>query len=195
MNARPDVTLAPPSLPPREPAASHPAVFHRFAAELKALGRPFPRALDLGSGRGDLAAHVLREVPGLRLVTLDFSDTPQAPARTRLASKEGRRTHVVRHLANPGWADGLGRFDAVISHDAVHTLLRAHRPTAFYAQVRALLLPGAVFLLADRSTGDHDGASPYLTPDEQREAFDAAGWTSADILRNDHHSLYLKAHP
>jgi len=195
MNARPDVTLAPASLPPREPAASHPAVFHRFAAELKALGRPFPRALDLGSGRGDLAAHVLREVPGLRLVTLDFSDTPQAPARSRLASKEGRRTHVVRHLANPGWADGLGRFDAVISHDAVHTLLRAHRPTAFYAQVRALLLPGAVFLLADRSTGDHDGASPYLTPDEQREAFDAAGWRSADILRNDHHSLYLKAHP
>ena len=195
MNARPDVTLAPASLPPREPAASHPAVFHRFAAELKALGRPFPRALDLGSGRGDLAAHVLREVPGLRLVTLDFSDTPQAPARSRLASKEGRRTHVVRHLANPGWADGLGRFDAVISHDAVHALLRAHRPSALYAQVRALLLPGAVFLLADRSTGDHDSASPYLTPDEQREAFDAAGWTSADILRNDHHSLYLKAHP
>ena len=195
MNARPDVTLAPASLPPREPAASHPAVFHRFAAELKALGRPFPRALDLGSGRGDLAAHVLREVPGLRRVGEIEGDEPQAPARSRLASKEGRRTHVVRHLANPGWADGLGRFDAVISHDAVHTLLRAHRPTAFYAQVRALLLPGAVFLLADRSTGDHDGASPYLTPDEQREAFDAAGWRSADILRNDHHSLYLKAHP
>lgn len=195
MNARPDVLLAPASLAPREPTASHPAVFHRFAAELKALGRPFPRALDLGSGRGDLATHVLREVPGLRLVTLDFSDRPEASAQGRLALKEGRRTHVVRHLGDRGWADGLGRFDAVISHDAVHTLLRGHRPAALYAQVRALMLPGAIFLLADRCAGEHDGASPCLTPDEQREAFEAAGWSSADILRHDAHTLSLKARP
>ena len=102
---------------------------------------------------------------------------------------------MVRHLADPGWADGLGRFDAVISHDAVHTLLRAHRPAALYAQVRSMLLPGAIFLLSDRSAGDHGGASPYLTPDEQHEAFDAAGWTSAHILRHDDHALCLKARP
>ena len=195
MNARPDVMLAPATLPPREPAASHPAVFHRFAAELKALGRPFPRALDLGSGRGALASHVLREVPGLRLVALDFSDTPAPPARTRLARKEGRLTHVTRHLADPAWTDGLGRFDVVISHDAVHGLLRAHRPAALYAQVRSLLLPRAVFLLADRAAIDDGGNSRYLTLDEQCEAFEAAGWSSTHTLNHDPHFLFLKAHP
>jgi|GEM_PF-2465629 len=196
MNVRPEASLAPAPVHPREPATTPLlGVFRRFAAELKAFGRPFPRVLDLGSGRGALASHVLHEVPGLRLVALDFSDTPEPPTRTRLARKQGRLTHVTRHLANPAWADGLGRFDIVISHDAVHTLLRAHRPAALYAQVRSLLLPRALFLLADRAANDDDGASRYLTLDEQREAFEASGWSSTDTLDHDPHTLFLKAHP
>ena len=196
MTVRPEALLAPAPVRPRNTAtAPAQTVFHRFAAELKAFGRPFPRVLDLGSGRGALASHVLREVPGLRLVALDFSETPEPATRTRLARKEGRLTHVTRHLANPAWADGLGRFDLVISHDAVHTLLRAHRPAALYAQVRSLLLPRALFLLADRAANDDGGTSRYLTLDEQREAFEAAGWSSTDTLNHDPHTLFLKAHP
>ena len=128
----------------------------RVAAELKALGRPFPRALELGSGPGELAETVLHEVPGLRLVCLDLSEGACREAPADLGSKEGRMTCVTRSLFDPGWADGLGRFDAVIVGPALHERHPGPGKVAFYARVRTLLLPGGILLLCDRATGAGD---------------------------------------
>jgi SAM-dependent methyltransferase len=171
--------------------------FLRFAAELKALGRPFPRVLELGSGPGELADTVLHEVPGLRLVALDFSDAMHDLARARLANKEGRMTFVTRNFLETGWADGLGRFDAVITNQTVHELRHKRRAAALYTQVRSLLLPDGVFLLCDHVAGDGGmrDTALYMTPDEQHEALGEAGWSSTQTLRHDHGLLLLKARP
>jgi len=171
--------------------------FLRFAAELKALGRPFPRALELGSGPGELADTVLHEVPGLRLVSLDSSNTMHGQAQARLANKEGRMTSVTRNIFDIGWADGLGRFDAVIAGPAIHA---PHRPVCaatLYAQVRPLLLPGGIFLLCDHVTTDVRVRFPAscMSPDEHHEALDEAGWSSTQTLRHDQGVLLLKARP
>jgi len=171
--------------------------FLRFAAELKALGRPFPRALELGSGPGELSNTVLGEVPGLRLVSLDFSDTVHETSHARLDNKDGRMTCVTRNAFDTRWADGLGRFDAVIAGPAIRWLRGRHRATALYSRVRPLLLPGGIFLLCNRVADDdgvHDAASSTFQ-DDPHEALDDAGWSSTQTLRRDHGLLLLKARP
>lgn len=165
----------------------------RFAAELKALGRPFPRALELGSGPGELAETVLHEVPGLRLVCLDLSDGQRQEAPAHLGSKEGRMTCVTRSLFHPGWADGLGRFDAVIAGPALHERHRGPGKVAFYARVRPLLLPGGILLLWDRATGA--GAPRNAAPLGIADALGEAGWTSTQSLRQGQGLMLLKARP
>lgn len=158
------------------------SVPHRFAAELKAMGRPFPRVLELGSGPGELADTVLHEVPGLRLVSLDFSDAMRAAASARLDAKVGRLTRVARGALEPDWADGLGRFDAIITTQRLHDLRPDRDAVALYAQVRQLLLPGGLFLLADHADDPLDG-------------LEHAGWSSIERLRPDPDLMFLKARP
>ena len=172
--------------------------FLRLSAELKARGRPFPRVLELGPGPGELANAVLHDVPGLRLVALDFSNTVHDIADARLANKNGRMTVVTRNVMDMKWPLGLGRFDAVITDPAIHALRRKLRAAApLYARVRSLLLPGGIFLLCDHVPGDGSvqSRSLYMTPDEQHEALGAAGWSSTQTLRHDHGLLLLKARP
>lgn len=165
----------------------------RVAAELKALGRPFPRALELGSGPGELAETVLHEVPGLRLVCLDLSEGACREAPADLGSKEGRMTCVTRSLFDPGWADGLGRFDAVIVGPALHERHPGPGKVAFYARVRTLLLPGGILLLCDRATGAGDPRNAASLGVE--DALGEAGWNSAQSLRQGQGQVLLKARP
>jgi len=166
--------------------------YDRVAAALKALGRPFPRALALAAGP-DLASHVLQEVPGLRLVALEFATMPNAGAR-RFGPKAGRRTPVTRHVSDPDWHAGLGRFDAVITVGVPPVAAARHRPAALFAQIRQLVLPGGALLLSTEDDGP-PRHTPSATLDDHRRVLAEAGWSSIDRLRPAPGHLLLKANP
>jgi SAM-dependent methyltransferase len=146
-------------------------IFARIAGELAVSGAM--RVLELGSGPGWLAERVLAERPEIDYVALDFSPVMHELARDRIGE---RARFVVRDFLAADWADGLGRFDAVVTMQAVHELRHKRRAVALHAQVRALT---ARYLVCDHARA---GSSLYMTTDEQVRALRDAGFATITEL-------------
>ncbi|HWI73324.1 MAG TPA: class I SAM-dependent methyltransferase [Baekduia sp.] len=99
------------------------------------------RLLELGTGTGETAAHVLATHSGATLVGVDASERMLEPARARLPSADLR----VGRLQDPLPA---GPFDLVFSALAVHHLDGPEKADLF-ARVSAVLAPGGRFVLGD----------------------------------------------
>jgi SAM-dependent methyltransferase len=158
--------------------------FSAFAEVIVAHAVPGARChvLELGSGPGFLAEHLLAAVPTLDHVALDFSVPMQVMARERLAAHAGRVDFIVRDLRDPRWGEGLGPFHFVVTHQAVHELRHKRHAAVLHAQVRERLLPGGGYLVCDHFFGDGGMSNDrlYMTVDEQREALRSAGFTQID---------------
>jgi SAM-dependent methyltransferase len=156
-----------------------PEFFDTFARE---IGRADARVLELGSGPGFLADHLLRLLPDLRYVALDFSPAMHQLAAERLGERAPRVTFVERSFREPAWVDGLGPFDVVVTHQAVHELRHKDYATTLHAQVRPLLAAGGRYLVCDHFLGEGglSNAQLYMTVDEQRDALLRAGFANVE---------------
>lgn len=163
--------------------------FDRFVQELGNLQSGAPlRALELGSGPGFLAQRLLSAHPALTYVAVDFSATMHALAQERLGPLCDRARFVERNLRDGDWHAGLGTFDVVVTHQAVHELRHKRHAQGLHAQVRTLLQPGAAYLVCDHFHGEGGMANErlYMTVDEQREALLAAGFAEVvEVLRKE----------
>ena len=92
-----------------------PEFFDMFA---RLIGVDGARVLELGSGPGFLADHLLRAWPGLRYVALDFSPAMHQLAAERLGERAARVAFIERSFREPAWSDGLGPFDFIVTHQA-----------------------------------------------------------------------------
>ena len=158
---------------------ARPEFFDAFARE---IGRDGARVLELGSGPGFLADHLLRAWPALAYVALDFSPAMHELAAARLGERAADVRFVQRSFRDAEWADGLGEFDVVVTHQALHELRHKDHATALHAQVRPLLSAGGRYLVCDHYLGG-DGLSNdqlYMTVAQQREALLRAGFASVE---------------
>jgi predicted O-methyltransferase YrrM len=83
--------------------------FARFADELMHRQPPVRRVLELGSGPGFLARHLLSEMPDLRMVLLDYSAAMHELARRLLGDRrrtEGRPRIRRLCVGTPGFFEG-----------------------------------------------------------------------------------------
>lgn len=140
------------------------------------------RVLELGSGPGFLAEQLLGSNDRLSYVALDFSPTMHTLARQRLGALAARAEFVERSLRDADWGQGLGQFDFVVTHQAVHELRHKRYATPLHAQVRELLAPGGAYLVCDHFFGEGgmSNGNLYMTVEEQREALLAAGFTQVE---------------
>ena len=156
--------------------------FARIASEI--AGSPNRRVLELGSGPGFLARAVLGAIEDVDYTLLDFSDSMHQLARDRLGQLAARAHFVKANFKHPQWIDGLGRFDFVITMQAVHELRHKSHAPALHAQVRTILENGGHYLVCDHHVGA-DGMKNdrlYMTPEEQRRALEAGGFLSVREL-------------
>lgn len=156
--------------------------FARFAAIVGEV--PNAAVLELGSGPGYLAEHILHAVPTVKYALLDFSEAMHDLARSRLQSLPPVR-YITANFKDPGWSAELGPFDFVVTMQAIHELRHKSYATALHAQVRAILKPGGAYLACDHYCGD-DGMKNghlYMTIAEQRVALEAAGFRVREVLR------------
>ncbi len=151
---------------------------------------PVGRFLDIGAGDGVMSELVRSVAPGAEAVLVDFSEPMLARAGRRLGT-EGWSA-VRADLSTPAWRDALlGRsYGAAVSSYAIHHLT-AERKRALFAEVFALLEPGAMFvnldvvliggplaglfdeqLLANAAAGEngagHEGHEPFDDHSEDR---------------------------
>lgn len=157
--------------------------FDAFTRELQPAGRPL-RVLELGAGPGFLAQHVLTRRPDLDYVALDFSDAMHELAGERLGGLAPRVRFVQRDFLQPDWPAGLGTFDHVLTHQAVHELRHKRRARVLHEQVRGLLAPGGSYLVCDHILGGGfvTEARLYMTEAEQVASLQAAGFTRVETV-------------
>lgn len=151
--------------------------FARFIGNASA-----PRVLELGSGPGFLAEHLLRSNVNLRYVALDFSSAMHELAAQRLGELAGRVQFVERSFRETAWPDGLGQFEFVVTHQAVHELRHKRHAPVLHAQVKQVLLPGGTYLVCDHFFGEGGMSNDqlYMSVAEQRQALLAAGFGSVE---------------
>jgi len=114
-------------------------------AVLVELLPPTPRrVLDLGTGDGHTLALVREVRPSVEEgIGVDFSVEMLGRARDRFAGDAG--VSLVEHDLDRSLPSSLGCFDLVVSSFAIHHC--AHeRKRSLYAEVRARLEPGGMFL-------------------------------------------------
>ncbi len=152
--------------------------FEAIAEDLTGISASPIRVLELGSGPGFLAECVLNLLTDVEYTLLDFSPAMHELAQTRLNSRD--QCHfVVRNLKSEDWSQDLGRFDAVVTIQAVHELRHKRYAPQLHATVRGLLQSDGVYLVCDHFAGE-GGMSDrelYMTIPEQRLALEQAAFS------------------
>lgn len=160
--------------------------FDRFAFEISTHKPRVTRVLELGSGPGFLAEHLLIRMPELSYVALDFSGAMHELARARLAPRLGNVEFVERSFKADGWSDGLGEFDCVVTNQAVHELRHKRYAEALHAEVFKALSPGGLYLMCDHFVGDGamSNTELYMAKDEHRSVLQACGFSALEEIKS-----------
>jgi trans-aconitate methyltransferase len=117
------------------------AVAEAAGAHAAAGGQPAQQLLELGTGTGETAVHVLAAHPGADLVGIDASWAMLERARPRLPDADLRVARLEDPLPE-------GPFDLVFSALAVHHLDGPGKADLFL-RVADVLAPGGRFVLGD----------------------------------------------
>lgn len=157
--------------------------FAAFAAiiGIQSAGRAC-RVLELGSGPGFLAEHLLRFHAALSYVALDFSAAMHELATQRLGALASRVQFVECSFREVAWSEGLGQFNFVVTNQAVHELRHKRHAIALHAQVKQLLVPRGSYLVCDHFFGEGGMSNDqlYMSVVEQRQALLSAGYGSVE---------------
>ena len=155
--------------------------FAAFAAAIRTSNCPVHRILELGSGPGFLAEHLLGALPMVEYVALDFSAAMHELAAQRLGDLAARVEFIERSFREPAWTNGLGQFECVVTNQAVHELRHKRYATALHQQAKSLLQAGGLYLVCDHFVGEGGMKNDqlFMTVDEQHAALMNAGFSKA----------------
>jgi SAM-dependent methyltransferase len=173
-----------------------PLIFDQFVAAI--AGSPGPRILELGSGPGFLAEHVLDRCPSVaRYTLLDFAMPMLRQSQQRLQRHGSRAVFVQADFKSDAWpAEVEGPFDFVFSLQAVHELRHKRHAPRLYRQVRALLSPGAELVVCDHLP---EGAfTPrhrrlFLSQTENLTALAESGFVEPRLVWSEHAMALYRA--
>ena len=156
--------------------------FEAFALEILSNSIGDHRILELGSGPGFLAEHLLGALPPVEYVALDFSLAMHELAAKRLGLLGSSVQFVERSFRESAWSNGLGHFGCVVTNQAVHELRHKRYAAQLHQQVSSLLLPGSVYLVCDHFAGEGGMKNDqlYMSVAEQAEALKSAGFSKVE---------------
>lgn len=158
--------------------------FEAFSRELLGLNLDSLNVLELGSGPGFLAEYLLSEIPELTMSLLDSSPAMHEIAKKRLGRHVARVEFIERDFKKDNWNADLGKFNAVITLQAVHELRHKRYATELHSQVRPLLAENGDYLFCDHFYGDEamKNNQLFMSLIEQRQSLETAGFTYNEVL-------------
>lgn len=167
--------------------------FSAICTEIGALHKPGLHILELGSGPGFLAEHILFQFQGLHYTLLDFSAAMHELASHRLSNLAGNTVqYLERNFKEDGWTESIEPVQVIVTNQAIHELRHKRYAPEFFAHVRDLLVPGGVLLFCDHYVGE-DGMSNdqlYMSRMEQHQTLESSGYSVSEILVKGGRALY-----
>jgi len=149
--------------------------FDTFAAELATYSKF--KILDLGSGPGFLAEHILDRCDVASYHLFDFSPHMLELSRTRLERFAERVCfHKGSFLEENWWQTLPSPFDAIVSLQAVHEVRQADRIPQLYRELRSLLGDQGIALIADQVNDEVQQEEHFLTASDHEAALREAGF-------------------
>ncbi len=167
--------------------------FDAFTEQLRNIEKPKINVLELGSGPGFLALHILTRLTNVEMTLLDYSPAMHELARQRLKKVVDRVNFIERSFKDIAWEAGLDKFDAVVTIQAVHELRHKRYAAALHRQVYPVLNDSGIYLVCDHYCGE-DGMQNdqlYMSCEEHRASLESAGYKVNDLLIKGGRALYL----
>ena len=158
--------------------------FDLFVKELSSLNRKDLSVLELGSGPGFLAHHVLRSLTEIRYTMLDFSSAMHELARQRLGSFAQYVRFIQADFKTKEWTLSLDTFDAVVTLQTVHELRHKRHTSELHSSVRGLLRKDGTYLVCDHfiGRGGMTNTDLYMTVEEQYSSLEDAGFKNVQCV-------------
>jgi SAM-dependent methyltransferase len=175
-----------------------PLIFDHFVTAITESSVTAPRVLELGSGPGFLAEHVLDRCPAVgRYTLLDFSMPMIRLSQGRLGRHASRTVFLQADFKTESWPSQVGGpFDFVFSLQAVHELRHKQHAPRLYAQVRSLLPRHGELVVCDHLP--ESGPTPrhfrlYMSTSENLAALANAGFPDARVVWSEHEMALYRA--
>ena len=125
-------------------------LFDLILAEVEKLGKPDAHVVELGTGPGYMARHILERNAGIGFEALDFSDVFMNVARETIGDLCHRVTFTKADLMDQNWPKKLSKQpDAIISTWALHDLGGQEPVADVYARCHEALPTGGLLANGD----------------------------------------------
>ncbi|MGI9479550.1 MAG: class I SAM-dependent methyltransferase [Hyphomicrobiaceae bacterium] len=125
-------------------------LFDMILAEVEKLGIPDAHVVELGTGPGYMARHILERNKSISFEALDFSDVFMDVARETIGDLTDRVTFTNADLMQQDWPKKLSRQpDAIISTWALHDLGGQQPVADVYARAYETLPAGGLLANGD----------------------------------------------
>ena len=144
------------------------------------------QVLEIGSGPGFFAKHLLSHCLNIHYSAVDFSQAMHELSKSKLLPDELNRTsYVVADFKTSQWRDELAQYDVVIIHQALHELRHIHHATQFHIEVKDLFKPNASYLVCDHifSPDAMQNNELYMSKYEHFECLKQADYKHVDLVK------------
>ncbi|WP_332604849.1 class I SAM-dependent methyltransferase [Acinetobacter sp. ESBL14] len=139
------------------------------------------QVLELGSGPGFLAQHLLSQLKNIEYTAFDFSEAMHQLAQEKLnAAERAHATYIVGNFKAADWQNIFSqKYDLIIIHQALHELRHKCYATDFHRIVKTLLKPQGHYLVCDHLCAAHamQNDQLYMTKQEHLDALEQASFT------------------
>ena len=150
--------------------------------------------LELGSGPGFLASHLLKVIPNLHMVLLDFSDAMHGLARRRVGSMVNQVEFLTKNFKNSDWVHDLMDFDAVVTNQAVHELRQASLAIVYHALGRNADADAALARMIEEQA-DENAFGIAAVYAFRRQSDESMHWLERAYAQKDPGMYYVKGDP
>lgn len=156
-------------------------VFKAFSKHLKEIGAN--KILEIGSGPGFLAEHILKSDSEFKYTAFDFSEAMHTIAKERIGNGYDIK-FVVGDFTKENWANDLEIFDAIVSIQAIHEVRHKSKVKNLFATLLLHLKPQGTFLYCDHVCDENGMANSelYMNEQEQLAALQEGGFTKIEKL-------------
>lgn len=156
--------------------------FKAFESQL--INHNATSVLELGSGPGFLAAHIVNAIPKIEYTAYDFSDAMHLLAKERLGLNAGKVKFVTGSFKEQNWEVGLGKYNAIVTMQAAHEVRHKNNVLDLFNSAKNLLSEGGIFLYCDHFYGEAGMQSNnlYMSTLEQEQCLVQAGFFEVDKL-------------